>query len=136
MHHCQVISYSIWFYTHCFRLWSHWKGPNNISWALLGPTNFVLDIFAPAFKHQQNTQKPYWICDHRASEVQLENSWRGVRVIQKTKGSLQRRRTILETKNRTAWHAKGSKFYYALTKQRRIKNKILELCNSKGNWVQ
>ena len=43
-----------------------------------------------------------------------------------------------EQKSRTTWHAKGdrnTKFYHALTKQRRIQNKIVGLHNSGGNWV-
>lgn len=46
-----------------FDWWSHRKGPNNISWALLGPTNFVLHIFAQHLNTNKR-QKPYWICDH------------------------------------------------------------------------
>ena len=41
-------------------------------------------------------------------------------------------------KSRTTWHAKGdrnTKFYHALTKHRRIQNKIVGLHNSDGDWV-
>ena len=43
-----------------------------------------------------------------------------------------------EQKCRATWHAKGdrnTKFYHALTKQRRIQNKIVGLHNSGGDWV-
>ena len=36
------------------------------------------------------------------------------------------------------WHSSGdlnTKFYHALTKQRRIRNKIVGLYNEAGNWV-
>ena len=43
-----------------------------------------------------------------------------------------------EQKSRTTWHTCGdrnTKFYHALTKQRRIQNKIIGLYNEDDNWV-
>lgn len=41
-------------------------------------------------------------------------------------------------KNRNMWHSSGdvnTKFYHALTKQRRIRNKIVELHDDLDNWI-
>ena len=43
-----------------------------------------------------------------------------------------------EQKSRTLWHTCGdrnTKFYHALTKQRRIQNRIIGLYNEDGDWI-
>ena len=74
-------------------------------------------------------------------EVQSDNSKTYEEVLdvsRKLKEAYRDEKLYWEQKSRTTWHAKGdinTKFYHALTKQKRIQNKIVGLYNAQGNWV-
>lgn len=59
-------------------------------------------------------------------------------VTQKLKDAYRDEEQYWKQKSRTTWHSQGdrnTKFYHALTKQRRIQNKIIGLHIEEGNWV-
>ena len=61
-----------------------------------------------------------------------------VEVLRKLKEAYRDKELYWKQKNRTMWHTYGdrnTKFYHALTKQRRIQNRITGLYNEEGNWT-
>lgn len=49
-----------------------------------------------------------------------------------------RMKRSIDIKSQNMWYTAGdlnTKLYHALTKQQRVHNRILELCDEKGNWI-
>ena len=78
---------------------------------------------------------------HALEEVQSDNSRSQediLEVSRKLQEAYKEEEEYWHQKSRNMWHSSGdlnTKFYHALTKQRRVRNKIVGLYDDLGNWI-